>query len=438
MKIFVSSTYRDLVNHRAAVNEILLRMKAQLSAMEYFGSHGDTPSAICYDEISECDILIGIYAWRYGWRPKPYESSITEQEFDYARSKGKTCLCYVIDDNFPWLPTLIDDGEAASSLANFKNKVGNLVCSRFTTPDDLAKQVAADLAKIASLANDAETTDLIEIPSPMVSLRSANYVSSVEIDEDCMNNVLIATEPVEIKYSSDVSYVITLIDNYDRDPTPLLKKIPYMRTNLHEPRKRELAAATYHAQIHEINLLIKNVTGENRNDLNDFVRRLRNDKITDDIARRALGNFGWFAALRLIKVLKRAYDVQDDKAVLFFENYAFNEDPSYCYLDWVPRKSPTGKRIFGYNYYVGAMVRRNKSDYEYVMLPLDLARRLRRDGRRGDEEVFYTWVLPQLYTVGCHYGIDKFSADSWEVFILQGADGEAYSINDDPWKNCRG
>jgi len=56
----------------------------------------------------------------------------------------------VIDDNFPWLPAFIDHGEAASSLANFKNKVGNLVCSRFTTPDDLAKQVAADLAKIAS------------------------------------------------------------------------------------------------------------------------------------------------------------------------------------------------------------------------------------------------------------------------------------------------
>jgi hypothetical protein len=147
MRIFVSSTYIDLAQHRAAVNEILLRMKSQLAAMEYFGSRGEEASAACFDEIDQCDILVGIYAWRYGWQPTLSEASITEQEFDRARSKGKVCLCYVLDDEFPWIPSHVDHGEPAVRLVKFKNKVSRLVRSKFTTPDNLAKQIAADLAK---------------------------------------------------------------------------------------------------------------------------------------------------------------------------------------------------------------------------------------------------------------------------------------------------
>ena len=102
-------------------------MKGQLSAMEYFGSHGDEAAAVCFDEIAECDVLVGIYAWRYGWQSTSSEPSITEQEFDYARSKGKMCLCYVVDENFPWVPVHIDAGEPASRLVKFKNKIDKLV-----------------------------------------------------------------------------------------------------------------------------------------------------------------------------------------------------------------------------------------------------------------------------------------------------------------------
>jgi len=45
---------------------MLLRMKSQLAAMEYFGSRGDEAFAVCFAEIDQSDILVGIYAWRYG------------------------------------------------------------------------------------------------------------------------------------------------------------------------------------------------------------------------------------------------------------------------------------------------------------------------------------------------------------------------------------
>lgn len=163
MRIFVSSTYIDLVQHRSAVNEILLRMKGQIVAMEYFGSHGDEASSVCFDEISKCDILVEIYAWRYGWQSTESDSSITEQEFDYARSEGKTCLCYVVDEHFPWIPTHIDQGVPGARLARFKAKVDRLVRSKFTTPDNLAKQIAADIAKVASQVSSGSFAGLLRV-----------------------------------------------------------------------------------------------------------------------------------------------------------------------------------------------------------------------------------------------------------------------------------
>lgn len=148
LKVFVSSTYKDLIEHRTAVREVLHRMKTDVDAMEYFGSRPDTPESACSKEIADCDVLIGIYAWRYGWQPTPDGPSITEQEFDCAVQAGKKCLCYMVDPAWPWPPGFIDTGDAAARLQQLKSKVGKLVVSTFKTPDDLAKCVAADLANL--------------------------------------------------------------------------------------------------------------------------------------------------------------------------------------------------------------------------------------------------------------------------------------------------
>jgi hypothetical protein len=147
MKVFISSTYEDLHVHRAAVNEMLQRMAVRFSAMEFFGSRADETVEACKKEISQCDVLIGIYAWRYGWQSAKGRPSITEEEFDYARRLGKRCLCYVVDPEHPWPPKYIDSGESAERLASLKAKIDRLVRSKFTTAENLAMQVAADLAR---------------------------------------------------------------------------------------------------------------------------------------------------------------------------------------------------------------------------------------------------------------------------------------------------
>jgi hypothetical protein len=155
--IFISSTYEDLSEHRKSITYVLTRMKRQFSAMEFFGSRADEAMPVCREEIEHCNILVGVYAWRYGWIPTGQKKSITEQEFDYAKELEKICLCYIVSNRHPWPPVFMDKGEKVEKLEKFKVKVSKLVRSNFTTPDNLAKQVAADVAREIAPSRDEQT-----------------------------------------------------------------------------------------------------------------------------------------------------------------------------------------------------------------------------------------------------------------------------------------
>ncbi len=153
MKIFVSSTYIDLQNHRMALDEIINRLSHQYRGMEYFGSREFAPKHVCFEEISACELFIGIYAHRYGWVPEKDTKSITEQEYDFAQSLDISCHLYVVKKSHPWNPEFIEAGKNKKLLAAFKNKIKDLTLSEFTTPDDLSKKVAADIANFYSNPN---------------------------------------------------------------------------------------------------------------------------------------------------------------------------------------------------------------------------------------------------------------------------------------------
>ncbi len=162
-KIFISSTYQDLVSHREAVDNILRRMKQESVIMEFFGSRTDEATTVCEKEILDSDIVVGIYAHRYGWIPEGSGTSITEMEFDWAKKHRKQILCYTVQEKgYPWLPEWIDEGETKQKLQAFKaNKAGKFVKSNFTTPENLAAQVAADLSRTIR-----EMEQATPVPSP--------------------------------------------------------------------------------------------------------------------------------------------------------------------------------------------------------------------------------------------------------------------------------
>ena len=102
MRAFISSTYRDLVDHRCAAADALERLGLQLQRMETFGARPHDATQACLAEIEASELFVGIYAKRYGHVPRDSQISITEAEFDYAFNLRRPTFCFFQADEYPW------------------------------------------------------------------------------------------------------------------------------------------------------------------------------------------------------------------------------------------------------------------------------------------------------------------------------------------------
>lgn len=132
LKIFVGSTFHDLVPERNAVLAALQRMRAsKFVGMEYFGSHDAGTARMSIDELDRCDIYVGVFGHRFG-------SGITEDEYRHARQRGLPCLLYLKAD--------AQDAEVDPRQQRFRAEVlGAHTATFFGGSDELATVVVADL-----------------------------------------------------------------------------------------------------------------------------------------------------------------------------------------------------------------------------------------------------------------------------------------------------
>ena len=148
MKVFISSTARDLSKHRFAVALALERLGLQVARMEAFGAMPDDATEASFEEVEGSELFVGIYAQRYGYVPPDSTSSITESEFDYAYNLRRPPFCFFIDSEYPWPQELIEQNPGKEKLAAFKARIETLVVRDvFTTPDVLATRVATSIGR---------------------------------------------------------------------------------------------------------------------------------------------------------------------------------------------------------------------------------------------------------------------------------------------------
>ena len=159
-RVYVSSTFADLKDCRAAVNEALRKAGYELVAMEDYPAFDQRPLAKCLADVASCDIYIGILAWRYGFVPEkdnPERKSITHREYEQARESNIPRLMFLLDPEAPWQRNQMDDasgeGERGELIKRFRDEVGKEHGVGFLqSPDDLAKQViSAITAKLNEL-----------------------------------------------------------------------------------------------------------------------------------------------------------------------------------------------------------------------------------------------------------------------------------------------
>jgi len=172
MRIFVSSSFEDLREHRAAAIRVLRQLGHEVLAMEDMIAGSAAPLAKVVEMVDRSEAYVGIFAWRYGHvpvraaaPPPPAkinipvvegavdgETSITHYEYLRAVQRKLPVMAFLLDENYPWPPQLIDgfDTTRAQAPAN-ADKIRALrqvlqqerVVSWFTTPTDLEARVSA-------------------------------------------------------------------------------------------------------------------------------------------------------------------------------------------------------------------------------------------------------------------------------------------------------
>jgi hypothetical protein len=141
MRVFLSSTFEDLVDYRTKAALAVERLGQQNIRMEVFGARPLGATEVSLQEIEASDAFVGIYAHRYGFIPVGADLSITEQEFNSVYSR-KPVFCFVVDENFPWLPRHIEASPGREKLIRFKQRLSEtVVLDKFTTAEDLAFKV---------------------------------------------------------------------------------------------------------------------------------------------------------------------------------------------------------------------------------------------------------------------------------------------------------
>ena len=158
MRVYLSSTYTDLIEHRAAVAHLLRQMGHEVVGMEEYVAEGSRPLDRCLKDVDSVEIYVGIFAWRYGHvlpppavppgdaaGPSPL-LSITEAEFRRAASKRP--LVFLLDPKASWpvqhIDALSGTPEDAAAIKRLRDELSSQwLAGFFTTPEDLARQVSA-------------------------------------------------------------------------------------------------------------------------------------------------------------------------------------------------------------------------------------------------------------------------------------------------------
>jgi Domain of unknown function (DUF4062) len=99
--VYLSSTYKDLIEYRKAGAQILRKMNKIVVSMEDYTASDERPPDKCLADVAACDIYVGLFAFRYGFIPTqgdPENLSITELEWRKAKDLGKPCLIFIADE----------------------------------------------------------------------------------------------------------------------------------------------------------------------------------------------------------------------------------------------------------------------------------------------------------------------------------------------------
>jgi tetratricopeptide (TPR) repeat protein len=174
-KVMISSTARDLPDHREEVMDACLRQGMFPTMMEHLPASDAEAISTSLNLVDEADIYVGVFAYRYGYVPKennPQAVSITEMEYDRAVKRKIPRLIFLMDKAHPITIDEVEQGEGAIKLKAFKERLQreNIV-NFFTSPADLRAHVINSLSqrREPDLTTFHYVSDIPQPPEPFIA-----------------------------------------------------------------------------------------------------------------------------------------------------------------------------------------------------------------------------------------------------------------------------
>ncbi|NDY57049.1 DUF4062 domain-containing protein [Desulfovibrio sulfodismutans] len=169
IKVFVSSTGRDLWDYRNAAGEAINRLEGfQAVMMEDFSAHSAPPVDVCLKKLESSDIVVFILGFNYGSSPSGSSCSYTELEYNSSAKKRR--LAYFAGDDFLLSPKLRESDELYKRQLLFRENVKKDLCiDFFSSPHDLAAKIVAGLLNVFKMDYDDKSNSIVNIYSKNVS-----------------------------------------------------------------------------------------------------------------------------------------------------------------------------------------------------------------------------------------------------------------------------
>jgi hypothetical protein len=148
-RIYISSTYVDLIKEREAAAKAVRRLGHLAIAMEDYVSSDQRPVDKCLQDVKSCDVYVGIIAWRYGYIPEGYDKSITHLEYETAKKAGIPCLIFLLDKKAPWPVENVSTGDERQKIDQLRSELKKeYLVSFFKNADELGGLVSAAVSNL--------------------------------------------------------------------------------------------------------------------------------------------------------------------------------------------------------------------------------------------------------------------------------------------------
>jgi hypothetical protein len=162
--VMISSTVRDLPQHREKVMDACMRLGVFYpDMMEHLTATDANALEISLTIVERADVYIGIIGFRYGYVPEGKVISVTEAEYNRALELNIPRLIFVMSNDHPVMPADVETGDGAEELKKFKERLlKDRVVAFFDSADDLKAKV------IQALVPYCKPREISSGPQPII------------------------------------------------------------------------------------------------------------------------------------------------------------------------------------------------------------------------------------------------------------------------------